>query len=73
MPKKISPHANIMARWPTAAALADDVGQPYDRVRQWRITKNGIPVRYWPAVIAAAKRRKIAISTAELADAVGRD
>lgn len=46
----------IINRWPSAKALADDLGQNSVTIRAWK-RRNRIPGSFWVAVRDAAKRR----------------
>lgn len=43
--------------WPTAEAMAADIGENGVTVRQWR-RRNSIPPKYWQRIIDAAKSKK---------------
>lgn len=47
----------IIALWPTAAALAQDLRLAEGTVRQWKNRSGSIPPRYWRAIQGAAERR----------------
>lgn len=49
--------ADIFSVWPSAAAMARDIGVSDVTVRQWRNRSGCIPVRYWNAIREAAKVR----------------
>lgn len=36
--------------WPTAKAMADDIDEPYEKVRKW-LQRGRIPDYAWPVVI----------------------
>lgn len=57
----------ILKRWPSAQALATDIGEPYLTVRQW-IVRDRIPSRVWPKVVAAADARGFDVTLELLAD-----
>jgi len=59
MPKPT--HAEIIAMWPTRAALARDLGQYYVVVQGW-YHRNNIPRAHWASVVAAAQRRGFPIT-----------
>lgn len=61
-------HSDILKKWPSAPQLAKDVGRPKGTVANW-IGRNSIPVKHWPAVVAAAKKRGIKVSLEDLARA----
>jgi hypothetical protein len=44
----------IFNAWPSAAALAHDIGVPDVTVRQWRNRSGSIPPRYWERIQRAA-------------------
>jgi hypothetical protein len=48
---------SIISKWPSAAALADDLGISVVTVRAWRV--RGIPARRWPEIVRAAKARRL--------------
>jgi len=54
----------IVNQWPTATALADDVGIRPVTARAWR-SRNSIPSGMWLRVVAAAKLRGFAGVTVE--------
>jgi DNA-binding transcriptional regulator YdaS (Cro superfamily) len=45
----------LLQIWPTAAALAQDLGLPYPTVAAWK--ERGIPARRAPAIVQAARAR----------------
>lgn len=47
---------NIIKRWESYQALADDLGEAYVTVQQWHL-RDKIPPRVWPHVVTAASRR----------------
>lgn len=47
----------IISKWPSASALAADLGVSTVTVRSWR--GRGIPARRWRDVVEAAKARRI--------------
>lgn len=47
----------IFAVWPTARALAVDIGESDVTVRQWRNRAGFIPPRYWARIQQAAEAR----------------
>lgn len=51
-------HRDIIDRWPSVKALADDLGIPYVNVNMMR-QRNSISVRHWERVVEAAKARGI--------------
>lgn len=54
------PHSfsEVVDLWPSAVALADDIGEKHTTVRAWRV-RNSIPGEKWLTVIAAAESRGI--------------
>lgn len=48
----------VIDRWPSAAALARDLGLQYNTVAGW-VRRDSIPAESWAAVIAAAKARNL--------------
>ncbi|MGL4966125.1 MAG: hypothetical protein ACRC67_33200 [Inquilinus sp.] len=50
--------ADLFARWPRMAALATDLGITQAHATMLR-TQGTIPVRHWPKLVAAARRRGI--------------
>lgn len=61
-------HADVIDWWPSAAELARQLGVQPQTVQKWRIRRN-IPASYWPALITAAKARKIRLTAAQLMEA----
>jgi transposase-like protein len=60
--------ANIIAKWPSASALAEDLGIATVTVRSWRT--RGIPAHRWTAIVRAAQARALrGVSLAALARA----
>ena len=55
-----------------ARNLAEDIGAPYENVRQW--IKNGaVPANYWRAlVVAVARRARVHVTCEDLAAATER-
>lgn len=51
----------IIGKWPTQVALAADLGLPAMTVHSW-FHRNSIPVERFPAIIAAARQRKIPLT-----------
>jgi hypothetical protein len=45
----------LLQIWPTTAALAQDLGLPYQTVAAWK--DRGIPARRAPAIVHAARSR----------------
>lgn len=52
----ISTYADIIGLWPSAEALADDIGESGVTVRAWR-NRGSIPSSRWLDIVAAAERR----------------
>lgn len=50
---------DIFSVWPSAAAMARDIGVPDVTVRQWRNRSGSIPVRYWNVIREAAKAKGV--------------
>lgn len=50
--------AEVIDRWPSMQALADDLGVPYTRVQVMK-HRGRISADYWMDLVSAAKRRKI--------------
>jgi hypothetical protein len=48
--------ADIYAVWPSDADLARDIGVPYPTAAAWK-QRGSIPVAYWRALLAAARKR----------------
>jgi hypothetical protein len=46
---------SIIAKWPSASALAEDLGIATVTVRAWRT--RGIPANRWTAIVRAAQAR----------------
>lgn len=63
-------HRDIVNLWPTATALASDIGASEITVRQWR-NRNSIPARHWQAVLRAADERGLNLCSDDLINGVG--
>ena len=50
---------DVIGRWPTTRAFAQDAGCSPTLVRQWR-HRNSVPAQYWPQIVEGAARRGIA-------------
>jgi hypothetical protein len=48
--------SDIFALWPSGAALARDIGRPYQTVQAWK-QRGSIPPEYWLRLVEAARRR----------------
>lgn len=51
----------IFATWPSAVALARDIGVSEVTVRQWRNRSGAIPPRYWERVQKAALTKGVSL------------
>ncbi len=51
-------HADIINRWPTLTAFAEDIGVTYVTAKAMR-RRGSIPSGYWVRVITAAQAREI--------------
>jgi acid phosphatase class B len=51
-------HRDIIDRWPSTRAFAEDIGVPYVNVNMMRQRRN-IHFRHWDRVVEAAKERGI--------------
>lgn len=49
---------DLVARWPTAAEFARDIGVKPNHL-QTMLVRRSLPTDYWEHAIAAAKRRRI--------------
>lgn len=58
--------SDIFGIWPSISAMAEDLGQPYDRVQKWHARRR-IPVTAWPRVIEKAARREKLLTMADMA------
>ena len=58
-------YADIIDRWPSLRAFADDIGVPYGTAQLMR-HRNGIAPRHWRRLEAAAQRRGISGVTVQL-------
>ena len=56
----------IIARWPSVAALAEDIGVPRHIVYRWRL-RDSIAAEHDVALVAAAKRRGVYLTFEDLA------
>lgn len=59
---------SIFALWPSVAALASDIGEPYPTVNAWK-QRGSIPAKHDIKLVSAAEARGIALSYEKLADA----
>ena len=66
MSARNNPTAEILARWPRVSDVAADVGVTDKAVMHWR-RRQRIPADHFEALVAAAKRRGIALTYEELA------
>lgn len=59
--------AEIVNRWPEPSVntFAQDIGESYGLVHVW-IHRNSIPKRSWPAILRAAKTRRLGLSVNDL-------
>jgi hypothetical protein len=62
----MNPFRDIIDRWPSASALADDIGEKSVTVRAWRLAGRGIPANHFPAIVAAAQKRGIDVTLEQL-------
>jgi hypothetical protein len=60
--------SDIFSIWISQAEFARDLQLPYQRVAKWA-QRERIPPEAWPAVIDAAKRKKVVLTTSILARA----
>ena len=54
----------IYSAWPSAAAMARDIGVSQVTVRQWRNRSGTIPVRYWNMIREKARDRGVVLDLA---------
>lgn len=54
----------LLQIWPSVAAMAKDLGLPYQTVASWGV--RGIPARRAPAIVAAARARGHALTLDDL-------
>lgn len=54
---EINDFKSVISLWPTTKQLAEDLGESYANVRQWR-RRNRIPATHWDRLVQAARRRK---------------
>ena len=52
----------IFAVWPSAKAMADEIGVSDVTVRQWRNRSGTIPTKYWRQIRGAAAVRGVELS-----------
>lgn len=65
-------HREIVALWPSVVSLANDLGAPAPKVRQWHY-RDRIPSAHWANVIMNVKRHfGIVITMAEIATMAAR-
>lgn len=58
--------ADIVALWPNAVTLAEDIGESPVTVRAWRM-RNSIHASHWRPLVRAAKARGIKLTLEDLA------
>jgi len=51
-------HRDIISKWPSITAFADDIGVSANTAKQMR-TRNSINGRYWAAAVEGAKQRRL--------------
>lgn len=56
--EQVADFAGIISLWPTAAAMASDLGVPPSTVRAWK-SRNHIPADLWRQVVHSATNRGI--------------
>lgn len=61
---EIQTFADVIGKWPSAVALADDLGVKEVTARAWRA--RGIPAEYWTGIVASAEKRGIEGITLEV-------
>ncbi len=59
--------SEILSRWPSRRAVADDLGKKPVVVHRWH-QRQGIPQKYHAALLDAASRRNIPLNWRELLD-----
>ena len=62
----------VIDQWGAIDDLAADIGRKPDTVRKWR-QRDRIPSAYWLALLASARRRKIAVTQSLLIRLAARD
>lgn len=62
----MSDFVSIISMWPSVKEFADDIGVPRTHAHTMK-ARRSIPVRYWPAVVAAAKKRGLSVTYERLA------
>ena len=60
-------YRDIIDAWPSRRALAEDLGVDYETVKKWR-QRDSIPAAHWPALVKAARRRKVRVTLTLLVD-----
>ncbi len=58
--------SDVIALWPSLADFAAEVGVPYGHAKQWRM-RDSIPAARWTALVEAAERRGVHLTTERLA------
>ncbi|MEM6623896.1 MAG: hypothetical protein AAF674_16840 [Pseudomonadota bacterium] len=58
----------IMAKWPSRSALADDVGKPLSIIHSW-VKRDSIPPGFDVVLVEAAAARGFELSFRQLAEA----
>lgn len=64
--------SDLISRWPSIGAYADDMGLKYVTAQMQRY-RDSIPATYWPAVVKVAKKRGISGVTLELLASLAAD
>ncbi len=62
-------HKDIIDAWPSLVNFAVEHGVKYDTAKAWR-RRDSIPPQYWPAIVAAARRRNLHNVTLELLSSI---
>lgn len=66
----MSSHVDLIEKWPSLTAFAEDIGQPYNNAKAMK-RRGRIPAWYWASCVAGAERRGIdGVSLDALANAV---
>lgn len=68
----MSDFRSIIKRWPSHDELAADTGAKTPAVRKW-VERNSVPSEYFDPMLAAARRRQISLTAADLVAAARRD
>ena len=62
-------HTKIIELWESPQTLADEIGQKYNTVMQWK-SRNSIPVQYWNDLIKSTQEHDLPVTFKLLATTI---